>query len=83
MVHWHIVGPLLIAFDLGFPCGLLLYRVLFIVVVFIEFCSMVPLFVLSAFSVLFHTFFYLALLNGFVLFHILYGYFLLTVLFWV
>ena len=79
---------LLIASDFGFPCGLLFYQyqVLFVVVLFILLLlllSMVALFVLSAsFSVLFHTFYYLALLlNGFVLFHSLCGYFLLTVLF--
>ena len=83
-----VVGTLqgcLSLFLSGLSLGLLFYQVLFIVVLFILFFSMVPLFVLSAsFSVLFHTFFYPALiLNGFVLFHNLYGYFLLTVLFWV
>ena len=38
----HIVGLLLIASDLDFPWGLLFYQVLFIVVLFILFFSLVP-----------------------------------------
>ena len=80
----HIVGLLRIVSVLGFSWGTEgSIQVLFIVVPFILIFSMVPLFVpIASFSVLFHIFFCPALLlNGFVLFHILYGYFLLTVLF--